>query len=217
MSDNNLNMNGNSVIKLSVPVINEIIEAISPTVAVETIPGGHEVSITDKNGTQTFDVMDGSGGSGTDYETLTNKPQIEGVELTGDVTLASLGAASTEDIPDVSGLYTKPDGGIPSTDLASAVQTSLGKADSAYQKPGSGIPGTDLASGVLTSIIDDTAGDGDTNKVWSADKSTELMSAINHVSVSQLTGFYNLINTINNVQIYKNKRAFGFTSSGNGG
>lgn len=29
--------------------------------------------------------------------------------------------------------YTKPSGGIPSTDLASAVQTSLGKADTALQ------------------------------------------------------------------------------------
>jgi len=34
---------------------------------------------------------------------------------------------------DISGLYSKPSGGIPKTDLASAVQTSLGKADSALQ------------------------------------------------------------------------------------
>lgn len=50
--------------------------------------------------------------------------------------------------------YQKPSGGIPSTDLASAVQTSLGKADSAYQKPGTGIPATDIASGVIpTSVV----------------------------------------------------------------
>ena len=48
--------------------------------------------------------------------------------------------------------YQKPSGGIPSTDLASAVQTSLGKADSAYQKPSGGIPKTDLASTVQTSL-----------------------------------------------------------------
>ena len=60
--------------------------------------------------------------------------------------------ATPSDIPDVSGFYTKPSGGIPSTDMASAVQTSLGKADSAYQKPGTGIPATDLASGVIPSI-----------------------------------------------------------------
>ena len=78
--------------------------------------------------------------------------------------------------------YTKPSGGIPSTDLASAVQTSLGKADTAlqsytetdpiysasaaagitssditswngkYTKPSGGIPSTDLTSAVQTSL-----------------------------------------------------------------
>lgn len=37
-------------------------------------------------------------------------------------------------LSDVNGKYTKPSTGIPKTDLASAVQTSLGKADSALQK-----------------------------------------------------------------------------------
>ena len=45
--------------------------------------------------------------------------------------------------------YSKPTGGIPSSDLASAVQTSLGKADTAYQKPSGGIPASDMASGVI--------------------------------------------------------------------
>lgn len=48
--------------------------------------------------------------------------------------------------------YDKPSGGIPKTDLASAVQTSLGKADSAYQKPSGGIPSTDMTSAVQTSL-----------------------------------------------------------------
>lgn len=50
------------------------------------------------------------------------------------------------------GTYSKPSGGIPSSDMASAVQTSLGKADSAYQKPSGGIPETDLSSAVQTSL-----------------------------------------------------------------
>ena len=50
------------------------------------------------------------------------------------------------------GKYAKPSGGIPKTDLASAVQTSLGKADSAYQKPSGGIPKSDLVSAVQTSL-----------------------------------------------------------------
>lgn len=48
--------------------------------------------------------------------------------------------------------YSKPSGGIPASDLASAVQASLGKADSAYQKPASGIPASDLAAGVIPDV-----------------------------------------------------------------
>ncbi len=80
------------------------------------------------------------------------------------------------------GTYSKPSGGIPKSDLASAVQTSLGKADSAlqsesepafnasaaknitsenisswnnkgsYSKPSGGIPKTDLAQAVQDSL-----------------------------------------------------------------
>jgi len=42
--------------------------------------------------------------------------------------------------------------GLLKTQLASAVQTSLGAADTAYQKPGGGIPKTDLAAAVQTSL-----------------------------------------------------------------
>lgn len=48
--------------------------------------------------------------------------------------------------------YEKPSGGIPSSDMASAVQTLLGKADTAYQKPSGGIPASDLASGVIPTV-----------------------------------------------------------------
>ena len=52
----------------------------------------------------------------------------------------------------IEGKYSKPAGGIPATDMASGVQTSLGKADSAYQKPSGGIPASDMASAVQTSL-----------------------------------------------------------------
>ena len=56
------------------------------------------------------------------------------------------------------GAYNKPETGIPATDLASAAQTSLGKADTAYQKPQGGVPKSDLASGVQDSLdLADTA------------------------------------------------------------
>ena len=66
-------------------------------------------------------------------------------------TVNSSGVVSSSTLP-VTGFYTKPSGGIPATDLASAVQTSLGKADTAYQKPSGGVPKTDLASAVQTSL-----------------------------------------------------------------
>lgn len=94
-----------------------------------------------------------SGGGSSDYDDLSNKPSIEGVTLSGNKTAAQLGLAKASDIPTVpvqsvngktgavvlnasdvgAGTYSKPSGGIPKTDLASAVQTSLGKADSALQ------------------------------------------------------------------------------------
>lgn len=57
--------------------------------------------------------------------------------------------------------YQLPSGGIPKTDLASGVQTSLGLADSAYQKPSGGIPATDLAESyktTQTAVSDPVAG-----------------------------------------------------------
>jgi len=65
----------------------------------------------------------------------------------------------------ISQKYTKPSGGIPSTDLASSVVESLTKADNSvstsalntalsakYTKPSGGIPSTDLASSVVESL-----------------------------------------------------------------
>ena len=37
-------------------------DGVSPTISVTTITGGHRVTITDANGTKTFDVMDGADG-----------------------------------------------------------------------------------------------------------------------------------------------------------
>lgn len=48
--------------------------------------------------------------------------------------------------------YQKPGTGIPKTDMAADVQTTLGKADSAYQKPTGGIPKGDLSQAVQTAL-----------------------------------------------------------------
>ena len=75
-----------------------------------------------------------SGFSGN-YNDLTNKPTIP-------TTLAELAADATHRVVtdtekstwNSKGTYSKPSGGIPKTDLASAVQTSLGLADTALQE-----------------------------------------------------------------------------------
>ena len=58
----------------------------------------------------------------------------------------------TSELENDSGFYVLPSAGIPKTDLASGVQSSLGLADTAYQKPTGGIPKSDLASAVRASL-----------------------------------------------------------------
>lgn len=65
----------------------------------------------------------GGGGGTSDYTDLSNKPSINGITLNGNKSASDLGL----------GTYSKPSGGIPKTDLAAGVQTSLGLADSALQ------------------------------------------------------------------------------------
>lgn len=60
------------------------------------------------------------------YNDLSNKPTIPSAVTESTVS----GWGFTKN----TGTYSKPSGGIPKTDLASAVQTSLGKADSALQE-----------------------------------------------------------------------------------
>lgn len=97
--------------------------------------------------------------SGDSYALLpsevgTSSPICVNVSGTDEVFISGLGGydGDTDNIDSASsvqtvidGKYVKPSGGIPATDLATAVQTSLGKADTAYQKPSGGIPDTDLA------------------------------------------------------------------------
>jgi hypothetical protein len=97
---------------------------------------------------------------------LQSAPVASVAGKTGVVTLvkADVGLGSVDNTSDVGkpvstaqataiGLkYTLPGAGVPKTDLAAAVQTSLGVADTAYQKPGGGIPSSDMASAVQTSL-----------------------------------------------------------------
>jgi len=100
-------------------------DGYSPEISITTITGGHRVTITDKDHPQgqSFDVMDGQGGSTGDYDELTNRPRINGHTLDGNQSASDLGL----------GTYSKPASGIPKTDLADDVQQSLRKAETALQ------------------------------------------------------------------------------------
>lgn len=140
---------------------------------ISALRGGRTGQYLYKKSDKDFDFgwKTGGGGGGTsDYLDLDNKPSINNVELVGNKNAADLGLAASSDIPEIPvqsvngktgvvvlsasdvGAYVKPATGIPKTDLSSAVQTSLDKADTAYTKPESGIPKTDLSNAVQTSL-----------------------------------------------------------------
>lgn len=121
-----------------------------------------------------------TGASGADYVlTAADKAEIAGmVEVTETDPTVPLWAKEAQKPSYTAseiGAYEKPSGGIPKTDLASDVQTSLGKADTAlqahqslsgyatetwvnqqgfgtYSKPSDGIPASDMTSEVQTSL-----------------------------------------------------------------
>lgn len=77
-----------------------------------------------------------------------------------------------------SGFYTKPSGGIPSSDLSNTVQSALNSGSSAYQKPSGGIPKTDLVSAVQTSLGKaDTALQSESDPVFSASAAAGITSS----------------------------------------
>ena len=87
-------------------------DGYSPSASIATIPGGHRVTITDADGDHSFDVMDGTGGGSSDFETLENRPRYGGSLM-----------SSATNIPIVKtnewdAKYDKPEGGIPASDLA---------------------------------------------------------------------------------------------------
>mgnify|MGYP001623656656 CR=1 FL=1 len=59
-------------------------DGVSPTVSVTDITGGHRVTITDADGTKTFDVMDGGGGSVDIDDTLTQSGKAADAKAVGD-------------------------------------------------------------------------------------------------------------------------------------
>lgn len=65
-------------------------DGFSPSAKVEETEDGALITITDKEGTTTAEIFNGGGGT-SNYNTLYNKPKINGVELSGNKSLDTLG------------------------------------------------------------------------------------------------------------------------------
>lgn len=87
------------------------------------------------------------------WATLLAKAQ-KGVDDAAAAAAAAQAAQSTAD-----GKYSKPDGGIPKTDLAQAVQTSLGKADTALQSHQTVTLESGTSNGTVKITVNGTATD----------------------------------------------------------
>ena len=106
----------------------------------------------------------------------------------GSVTNTQLDSSTQTAIAAVAGKYVKPGGGIPSTDLTTAVQTSLGKADSSLQSSQlgavSGIATLDGSSKLTSSQLPGSVVTGDSSGIvlptWAGHGSGPIFTADGH-------------------------------------
>ena len=114
------------------------VDGVSPTISVSTITGGHEVSITDAGGTNTFNVMDGTDGQdGSD-----GSDGADGTTFTPAVSSAGV-ISWTND-----GGKTNP----PSVDLAAAVEDVFVVSVSGTTPSITGVANTRYICGEVTTI-----------------------------------------------------------------
>lgn len=124
-------------------------DGFSPTASVTKSGKVATITITDKNGTTTETVSDGEDADPQDL--------IDDTAGEGDTDVTFSADKLTSDFSDVlnaiNGKYTKPNDGIPASDIASGV---IPDVSGLYTKPAGGIPSTDLAD----SYIEEPASEG---------------------------------------------------------
>ena len=175
-------------------------DGYSPTVDVTTIAGGHRVSVTDAEGTETFDVMDGvDGRDGQDgRDGIDGKdgkdgadgadgysPTVDVTEITGGHRVSVTDAEGTEtfDVMDGEDGEQGEQGETGATPVisigtvstltpGSSATATMDTTDPEHPVLSMGIPEGQPGN----ATIDDTAGDGDTTKVWSADKNVKELN-----------------------------------------
>ena len=104
------------------------------------------------------------------YPVRTVNGQVGNVHLTGDDIPVSPND-NTEVSTALASKYVKPAGGIPKSDLSSALQTEI---NSKYVKPAGGIPESDLAPGIVNHLlmvrININANTGNTDNIFGTGK-----------------------------------------------
>ena len=120
-------------------------DGVSPTVAVTEITGGHTVTITDAQGDHAFNVMDGTAGAVID-DTSTAADKVWSASKTNELKSAIQQKITEPETEGTSGQVLTTDG-------------NGGRSWTTVQGGGG-------------ANIDDTAGAGDTDKAWSANKLT---------------------------------------------
>lgn len=132
-----------------------IIEAVSPTVDVTAIAGGHRMTVTDINGEHTFDVLDGEDGA--------TGPAGPGVPTGGSAGQVLRKASATDydtawatpDAADLTGTLPVAHGGTGATTAAGAL-TALGAASAADLSALAGDVGDlDTAMGNIGTVVTD--------------------------------------------------------------
>lgn len=95
------------------------------------------------------------------------------------IPLSDLDAEVQSSLEKADTAYQLPSGGVPYDELYQSVQDSLDKADTAYQKPHTGIPATDLTSSAQASLNKaDTAYQKPANGIPSTDMTSAVQSSL---------------------------------------
>ena len=146
-------------------------DGYSPSASVTKSGSTATIVITDKDGTTTAQISDGEGADVIDDTSTASDKTWSASKVSGE--LSNLNSA-------LSAKYEKPSGGIPSTDLAdSYVEEPSSEGTNGQVLTTDGNGGRSWQTVESGANIDDTAGSGDTDKCWSADKLTDEFGDVN--------------------------------------